>query len=137
MAVLSICSSRFHSKSNLFFKCSAIGISPIAALLLSIFSGSKTGHVNPIQFVSATLGGLFLGWIYLKSKNLIYCMTIHLVINLTGFLMLRLVGIERVFEEGFIGLSGGMGNSIGIIIVALLIIAISFNQLNTLFKVEV
>ncbi len=99
----------------------------LAIIVTSVLFGAI--HVNPIQLISATLGGLFLGWVYYKSKNLIYCMMIHLVINLTGFFMLRTVGVEQVFEKGFIGLSGGMGNVLGIVMVSLFIIALSFRQM--------
>jgi len=104
----------------------------LAIIVTSVLFGAI--HVNPIQFVSATLGGLFLGWIYYKSSNLIYCMIIHLVINLTGFLILQQIGIERVVEKGFIELSGGIGNIIGIMLVSVVIIGSSIYQLNTLFK---
>ena len=107
----------------------------LAITISSLLFGAL--HVNPIQFVSASLGGLFLGWVYYKSKNLVYCAIIHLVINLTGFFMLKNVGIEEIFEKGFIELSGGIGNTIGIMTLALLIIAISLRQLHTLFKAKV
>ena len=51
--------------------------------------------------------------------------------------MLKNVGIEEIFEKGFIELSGGIGNTIGIMTLALLKIAISFRQLHTLFKAKV
>jgi len=53
------------------------------------------------------------------------------------FLLLKNVGIEEIFEKGFIELSGGIGNTIGAMMVALLIIAISLRQLHTLFKAKV
>lgn len=107
--------------------------SPLVSIpISSILFG--TLHVNPIQFVSATLGGLFLGWIYYKSKNLVYCMIIHLVINLTGFFMIRQIGIETSLEKSFVEISGGMGNAIGIIVVSLIVMVLSTRNLNTIFN---
>lgn len=105
----------------------------LAILVSSLLFGAI--HINPIQFVSATLGGLFLGWVYNKSRNLTYCAIIHLVINLTGFFIIRNVGIEQTFEKGFIALSGGTGNAIVILIVALLVICFSVSKLNKLLKI--
>lgn len=104
----------------------------IAILISSILFGAL--HINPIQFVSATLGGLFLGWVYYKSKNLVYCMLIHLVINLTGFFLIRSIGIEAALEKNFIELSGGIGNAMMIIFVGVIVFAFSIFRLNKIFN---
>lgn len=107
----------------------------LAILVSSLLFGAL--HINPIQFVSASLGGLFLGWIYYKSRNLAYCAIIHLVINLTGFFMLKYIGIEQTFEKGFIQLIGGVGNAITIFIVSLLITYFSISKLNKLLSLKI
>lgn len=88
-------------------------------------------HLNPLQFVSAGLGGIFLGWIYFRTKNLIYCMLIHLVINLTGFISIKQLGIDTIFEKGIIELYGGPRNAMLIVLVCLLIFTGCVYILNT------
>lgn len=43
-------------------------------------------HLNPWQGVSAFLIGLFLGWVYLKTRDIWLCIFIHFVNNSIAFL---------------------------------------------------
>ena len=93
-----------------------------------------TMHVNPLQLVSAGLGGLFIGWIYYKSRNLGYCILIHFVINITGYIQIKLFGVEQMFAKGMIELYGGVWNVLGIVLVATLVLFTCIWQLNQLFN---
>lgn len=104
----------------------------LAILVSSLLFGAI--HINPIQFISASLGGLFLGWIYYKSNNLTYCAIIHFVINLMGFFTIKYVGIEQVFEKGFIELCGGMRNALTIFGVSVVSFIACIYYLNKLFQ---
>jgi membrane protease YdiL (CAAX protease family) len=54
---------------------------PYKAILISaIFFGAI--HLNPWQAIPAFLGGLFLGWVYYKTRSVIPGMIIHATINI-------------------------------------------------------
>ena len=91
-------------------------------------------HVNPAQLVSAGLGGLFLGWVYYKSKNLTYCFLIHLMINLIGFVFFKMVSIEQVLEKGYMEVIGGSGNYLLLFSVSTACIISCIYSLNKLFQ---
>ena len=42
-------------------------------------------HLNPWQFVGATILGIFIGWVYSRTHNIMYCMFIHFVNNFTAY----------------------------------------------------
>lgn len=49
-------------------------------------------HLNPWQAISATLAGIFIGWIYWKTNSLISGILIHFVNNLMGFVIITSSG---------------------------------------------
>lgn len=55
-------------------------ISPFKAILISSLLFGLV-HLNPWQFVSAMVIGLFAVWIYYRTKNLLLCMLIHFANN--------------------------------------------------------
>jgi membrane protease YdiL (CAAX protease family) len=62
---------------------------PYKAILISaIFFGAI--HLNPWQAIPASLGGLFLGWVYYKTQSVIPGIIIHATINITAALFLFL-----------------------------------------------
>lgn len=52
----------------------------LSALLFSIF------HLNPYQLLPAFVGGLILGWVYLKSGSLWPCIYAHAFFNFLSFI---------------------------------------------------
>jgi len=68
----------------------------VSALAFGIYHGNIT------QFVYATLIGLVLGYVYVKSGNLIYNIIIHMVINFVGgilsMLVLKKTGLLELIE---------------------------------------
>jgi membrane protease YdiL (CAAX protease family) len=70
--------------------------SPKKAILLSalIFGGV---HINPMQVPGAFLIGLFLGWVYWKTRTLLPVILIHFINNLISFLVYLRHG-EAIFQ---------------------------------------
>ncbi len=44
-------------------------------------------HLNPYQFIAATLIGILMGWIYWRTRSLWLCILIHFINNSLGFFM--------------------------------------------------
>ncbi len=109
--------------------------SPTKAIIVSsILFGIV--HFNPWQFVSAFIGGLFIGWVYYKTRSVSISIILHSVNNLTG-------AIGNLFDKDFdnidaspIEMFGGMANSILLIIAAIFTILISIYYLNKIFSKE-
>ncbi len=55
--------------------------SPVKAILISSLLFAAI-HLNPWQFVTAFIGGLFIGWVYYRTRNLAYAIIIHAANNL-------------------------------------------------------
>ncbi len=66
---------------------------PAKAVVLSAFLFGIV-HMNPWQFVTTFLIGLFLGWLYCRTANLANCIVIHGVYNLIPLFIMRCTSIE-------------------------------------------
>jgi len=51
-------------------------------------------HFNIWQGIAGLLAGLFLGWVYWKTRSLVPCILIHAVNNLLAFVVTMYVGVE-------------------------------------------
>jgi hypothetical protein len=60
---------------------------PAAAIAWSSMLFSLA-HLNPWQVLPTLAGGLFLGWVYWRTRSLIPCILIHATNNLIGFVLL-------------------------------------------------
>lgn len=69
----------------------------ISALLFGLW------HLNIYQFPAAFVGGLLLGWIFVKTKSLLLCIIGHAVNNSLGFITIKLLNlkIKGYSMEGF------------------------------------
>ncbi len=47
-------------------------------------------HINPIQVVFAMPAGIFLGWIYCKTKSLLVPICIHIINNTIAFILMSM-----------------------------------------------
>jgi len=54
--------------------------SPVKAIVISSLLFAAI-HLNPWQFVTAFFGGLFIGWVYYRTRNLAYAIIIHAANN--------------------------------------------------------
>ena len=58
---------------------------PVKAILITnLFFG--LAHLNPWQFAGAFLMGIFISWIYMKTRNILLPVLIHFINNLTSYL---------------------------------------------------
>jgi membrane protease YdiL (CAAX protease family) len=64
---------------------------PVAIALSSLLFGIV--HLNPWQFVGATIVGVYLAWLYLRSRSVLLCMFAHGVFNFLPLLLLRILNL--------------------------------------------
>ena len=60
----------------------------VSALLFGLI------HLNPWQFLSGFAGGIYLGWLYYRTENLLTCIFVHSFYNLFPLFVIRYVDIE-------------------------------------------
>ncbi|MDR2009990.1 MAG: CPBP family intramembrane metalloprotease [Bacteroidales bacterium] len=90
-------------------------------------------HLNLVQIIPAFVAGIFIGWVYYKTRNLICTIIIHVCMNLTGF-------IEGIFFQKFpqyenpIELYGGLGSYIIVMIISILVFVACVFYLRKLFN---
>ena len=108
--------------------------SPVKSILISsIIFG--LAHLNPWQFVTAFVIGIFAGWIYYKSRSLSLTILIHASINLFGYLM-RYFGdfdsssMNKTLIESY----GSVLNFVLTVGISILVIPICIYFLNNEFK---
>jgi membrane protease YdiL (CAAX protease family) len=94
--------------------------SPVKSIILSsILFGIV--HLNPWQFVSALIIGVFSGWVYYRTRKLSLSILIHLVNNLVAFVGMYFMDAETMMNESLTELYGGFTNLIIITIGAILV----------------
>ncbi|MDD3331396.1 MAG: type II CAAX endopeptidase family protein [Bacteroidales bacterium] len=102
-----------------------------AILVSSILFGIV--HLNPWQFIPAFFVGVFSGWAYYKTRNLILTILIHSTINFVGYM-------ERIFWTTFsqyenpVELYGGFIQYISIILICILLFVVCVLCLRKLFN---
>ena len=67
---------------------------PFKAILLSAVAFGIF-HLNPWQFLYATVLGLYLGYMYWKTKSLFYPVLIHFMLNSTAFFAAQLFDVKE------------------------------------------
>jgi hypothetical protein len=94
--------------------------SPIKSIILSsILFGIV--HLNPWQFISALIIGVFSGWVYYRTRKISLSILIHLVNNLVAFVGMYFMDAETMMNESLTELYGGFTNLILITIGAILV----------------
>jgi len=74
-------------------------------------------HLNPWQFVTAMVLGVFIGWIYHRTRSLLPCMAIHAFANGTSFLISATADEEQM-DMTLVETVGGVSNLLLILVVA-------------------
>lgn len=88
-------------------------------------------HLNPWQAIGATIMGMFIGWMCVKTKSLIPGIIIHFATNLSGFLF---VAFTNKGEESWLDFgSGPVVNGITLIL-AVTIVLIGLKNLSNKFE---
>jgi hypothetical protein len=70
---------------------------PAKSILLSSFLFGIV-HLNPWQFISAMVIGCFSGWIYYRTRNLVYSIFIHFINNLIPFIIMQYYSAEILMD---------------------------------------
>ena len=91
-------------------------------------------HLNPWQFIGTLIIGLFLGWIYYKTKKLTLTIIIHFVNNLIAFMMMLFTDTGTMINKSLTEFYGGFINLILIIAGAITVFIISVFLLRKEFK---
>jgi membrane protease YdiL (CAAX protease family) len=84
---------------------------PVRSILISSLLFGFA-HLNPWQFISAFIIGIFSGWIYYRTRSLSPCIMIHAIANLSGFLVPFFVDKDAIFEDTIVTMYGGIINLI-------------------------
>jgi len=103
--------------------------STVKSILLSSFLFGFV-HLNPWQFVTGFILGIFIGWVYYRTKSLVYPIIIHATANLTGFLMRIFLDIDSTADETLLETYNGLNNLIFSIIGSVVILWVCIFFLN-------
>jgi len=108
--------------------------SPIKSILISSILFGLV-HLNPWQFIAAFSMGVFAGWIYYKTKSVSFAIIIHVVNNLTAFLMGFFGNSDSSsINRTLVDIYGSILNLVLMLIGAIFIFAISINYLRKVFN---
>lgn len=102
----------------------------ISSLLFSLV------HLNFLQIVSGFLGGIFIGWVYYKTRRITLTILIHATINLAGFISRFYIDIESEINQPMEFWYGGMLNMILVTGCAVILFIVSLYFLNKQFEAE-
>ena len=108
----------------------------IAILVSSLLFGVV--HLNAPQFITGTVMGCFLGWVYMRSGSVGACILIHMAANFSGFIMRFFVdfdaangkqtGILDTYGGGTTGFLLANGTLVTIFVVSTLLLRAEFNK---------
>lgn len=77
----------------------------VSILISSVLFGLV--HLNPWQFITGLIIGLFAGWIYYRSGRLFYSVIAHAAANLSGFVLRFFVDTEKMLSQSTADMYGG------------------------------
>jgi membrane protease YdiL (CAAX protease family) len=107
--------------------------SPIKSILVSSFLFGFV-HLNPWQFITGFIIGIFSGWIYYKTRSLSPSIIIHLTANLCGFSYRYLMGIDSRINDALLKMYSGLTDLILVIAGSLIIISFCYLHLTKEFR---
>lgn len=95
--------------------------SPILSILISSLLFGIV-HLNPLQFITGFILGIFSGWVYYKTRNLLYSVIIHATCNLIGFLSRYMAGNDMSSVDSSLSeIYGGLINLVLVIIGSIIV----------------
>ncbi|MCG6189007.1 CPBP family intramembrane glutamic endopeptidase [Maribellus maritimus] len=94
--------------------------SPEKSILLSSFLFGLV-HLNPWQFVTGFIIGLFAGWVYYKTQSLSLTIIIHATANLSGYIMRYFIDMDSSMDDSLVRMYGGLTNLIFVILGSIII----------------
>ncbi|WP_162633196.1 CPBP family intramembrane glutamic endopeptidase [Echinicola strongylocentroti] len=95
---------------------------PVKSILLSSFLFGIL-HLNPWQFISAFVIGIFAGWVYWKTKRISLAILIHMTNNLMALLISLTNKDTPTLDGSFLDTYGGSFYAVMIIVVGLITFA--------------
>jgi len=106
--------------------------SPILSILISsVLFGIV--HLSPWSFVTGLIMGVFMGWVYYKSKSLLATVIIHASANLSGYLSRFFIDSSTI-DKSYAEMLGGTTNLILVVISVIIIISICVYALKKEFN---
>lgn len=94
-------------------------------------------HLNPWQFITGFVIGIFSGWVYYRTRSLMPSIIIHAAANLTAFLVrLLIAGDDSVFDQTVFDMYGGLTNLFAVIVGSIIVIAVCVQLLSKGFEKE-
>ena len=93
--------------------------SPFKSILISSLLFGLV-HLNPWQFVTGFILGIFSGWVYYKTRSLLPTIIMHAAVNLFGFSMRFFFDSKLSINDSLVEIYGGITNltfAIGISII--------------------
>lgn len=94
--------------------------SPVKSILISSMLFGFI-HLNPWQFVTAFIIGIFSGWVYYKTRKLAASIAIHFANNLAAFIAIYFSNAESYIDKSLIEVYGGLFTMIVTILGAILV----------------
>jgi membrane protease YdiL (CAAX protease family) len=112
--------------------------SPVKSILISSLLFGLV-HLNPWQFVTGFIIGIFSGWVYYETRSLTLSVIIHATANLSGFLLRYMIDIESSMDDSLIEMYGGVNNLIMVVVGSMVVVTIciyyltgAFNKMKTI-----
>ena len=91
-------------------------------------------HLNPWQFIAGFIIGIFSGWVYYRTKNLLLSIIIHASANLSAYFMRYFIDIDSSMDDRLLEMYGGLSNLIMAIVGSITIVSICIYFLNKAFN---
>ena len=82
-------------------------------------------HLNPWQFLTGVLIGLFMGWVYYHTRSLLATIMIHAVANGSSFLLQLFFDADTLMNKTEVEIYGGVTNTILILSGSVILAAVS------------
>ena len=93
-------------------------------------------HLNPWQFVTAMIIGTFAGWVYARTRSLIYCMVMHFANNFTASIFMYFNTDAAAMDMELAEMYGGPTNMYLIVPACIIIAVVSIVMLNKRMQLE-
>lgn len=106
--------------------------SPAKAIFWSSFLFALV-HLNPWQFISAMVIGIFSAWLYYKTANLNLSILIHFFNNGTAFVLMQYIDSAYLMDSSYTELFGSPMQASLVIIGGICIAALGIFSLNRSF----
>ena len=107
--------------------------SPTKSILISSLLFGLV-HLNPWQFVTGFIIGIFSGWVYYRTRRLSFSIIIHATANLSGFLMRYLIDVDSYMNYTLLQKYGGWTNLLLAILASVLIVVVCIYYLRKEFE---